>query len=377
MKGLLLRLSAVDAGAEAAVRVIAYFDALVERGTTVAELLRATAALAECPAGLHRAGEEPVRRAPGGAPLPATGQVTASGSVELGPGAGRVWLERAGGPGPLDDLVLERFAISARLLTRPERRTPAPHLADPALVELVLSGREAPEDRARALRLLGLDLPTPVRVVAVATDGADAGAAAVALVSRGRPLRAVRVAVIGGLAAMILQPRDGAAVVVPDLRAALADRTTERGTGTTGGLRIGVGAAVPGLEARTSWLQAQLAVRFAVPERAEDAVVDHGALGSSALLAEIPADRLRAQPDVLVLEAMAATPAGALDVATLEVFCRTGSLRQAAASLHLHHSSVAARLAHVEDALGWRLDEPDARFRARLALLARRLAATS
>jgi hypothetical protein len=87
-----------------------------------------------------------------------------------------------------------------------------------------------------------------------------------------------------------------------------------------------------------------------------------------ALLAEVPPERLRAQPDVAALDALAAT-----DVAALAAFCRTGSLRKAAAVLHLHHSSVAARLAHVEKELGWRLDEPDDRFRARFALLARRL----
>jgi DNA-binding transcriptional LysR family regulator len=84
--------------------------------------------------------------------------------------------------------------------------------------------------------------------------------------------------------------------------------------------------------------------------------------------------RLRAQGDVKALDVLAATSTGAADVAALEAFCRTGSLRQAAVTLHRHHSSVAARLAHVEDALGWRLDEPGDRFRARLALLARRLA---
>jgi PucR C-terminal helix-turn-helix domain len=58
-------------------------------------------------------------------------------------------------------------------------------------------------------------------------------------------------------------------------------------------------------------------------------------------------------------------------VATLEAFCRTGSLSQAAVAPHRHDSSVAGRLAHIEDALDWRLDELGDRFRARLA---RRLA---
>lgn len=366
MRGLLLRLSTMDADAEAAVRIIAYFDALIEQRATLAQLTRAAAALAQCPAGLERAGTG-LRFDPNGAPDPPGAD--ASGSVELGDG-GRVWLERPGPPGPLDDLVCERFAISARLLGDRERRTPAPHLADPALVELVLAQREAPEDRSRALRLLGLDLGRPVRVVAVAADGRDPGAEAVALVTRGRPVRAVRVAVVGDMAAVLLQPRDGPASVVADLRAALDERTRERGwAGTV--LRVGVGAAVPGLDSRTSWTQARLALRFA---GREGQLVDHDALGSLALLAQVPTHVLRADPDVLALDALAATPGGASDLATLEAFCHTGSLRSAAATLHLHHSSVAARLAHVEDALGWRLDDPQSRFRARLALLARRLA---
>jgi DNA-binding PucR family transcriptional regulator len=49
-------------------------------------------------------------------------------------------------------------------------------------------------------------------------------------------------------------------------------------------------------------------------------------------------------------------------------------VRQAAGELHLHHSSVAARLTHVEKELGWRLRDPQDRFRAQLALYALRLA---
>ncbi|HWN33871.1 MAG TPA: helix-turn-helix domain-containing protein [Pseudonocardia sp.] len=137
-----------------------------------------------------------------------------------------------------------------------------------------------------------------------------------------------------------------------------------------------LGGAAPPLEARRSWLQARLALRFAAPGAAE-AFVDHDALGTLALLAEVPAQRLRTDPDVLALDALAATRAGAQDVAALDAFCRTGSLRQAAAELHLHHSSVAARLARVEQAVGWGLDNPGDRFRARLALVARRLAGSA
>jgi DNA-binding PucR family transcriptional regulator len=44
--------------------------------------------------------------------------------------------------------------------------------------------------------------------------------------------------------------------------------------------------------------------------------------------------------------------------------------------LHLHHSSVAARLARIEEDMDWHLEVPRDRFRAQFALLARRLAHT-
>lgn len=370
VKGLLLRLSGLDADAEAAVRVIAYFDALVEHRATAEALIRATAGLGECGCGFETPDGRVLRFGPDGQPL--TGPAgTPSTSAESA--AGRLWLERPSGPTPLDELVVERATIAARILVAPARRTVAPDLADPALVELVLSGREAAADRTRALRLLGLATDLPVRVIALADGrGHNPGAEAVALVARGRPIRSVRVAVIGGVAAMLLQRNDRTGSPAADLRAALRARAEEQQPSP--GVRVGIGGNVDGLAAETSWDQARLALRFALPDGPDAAVVDHDALGPLALLAEIPTERLRTQPDVLALTALASTDSGALDVAALDAFCRTGSLRQAAAALYLHHSSVAARLAHVEDALGWHLDEPGDRFRAQLALWARRLA---
>ncbi|MBW0092460.1 helix-turn-helix domain-containing protein [Pseudonocardia sp. KRD-184] len=340
MEGLLLRLSAVDADAEAAVRVIAWFDALVERGASLNALVRATAALAECPAALVRPGEVDLRWGPDGRPVV---QDAPSGEVAL-PGGGSVRLERGGPPGLFDELVLERFALSARLLGAVPA---APHLADPALVELVLSTREAEEDRSRALHLLGLRPGRPLRVAAL-EPGADLRALAT------EAGHAVRAAEVGGVVAALLQARGGT-VAVDALRAALG-----------GGPRGGLGGAVAALDAGTSWRQARLALRFA---DAPGELVDHDALGAPALLAEVPPAVLAAHPDVV---ALAALPA--LDLATLDAFCRTGSLRGAAAALHLHHSSVAGRLAHVQTAVGWTLDDPGGRFRARCALLAHRLA---
>jgi hypothetical protein len=360
MKGLLLRLSALDADAAAALRVIAHFEALLGAGRRLdaGSLVRSTAGLAECPAGLEVGGRV-VRFGPAGG-LPAEPLGAVSGSAEFAPG-GRVWLERPGAPDPLDDLVLEWLAIAAGVVHGSREQDFAPsQVADPALVERVLSEREAVEDRARALRLLGLAPELPLRVVAVA------GASSVAVLGRRELRPGVRVAAVGPLA-VALAP--GAASSADELRTVVRDQGAQ-------GVRIGVGGSVPALDAAVSWAQARLALRFAVDVAGlpDEAVVDHDALGPVALLADIPVDRLRAQPDVRALVGLAEGRGGPAALAALTAFLRTGSLRHAAADLHLHHSSVAARLSGVENALGHRLSDPQDRFRAQLALYALRLA---
>lgn len=363
VKGLMLRLSALDADATTALRVIAHFEALLGTSFDAAVLVRSTAGLAECPAGLETADGRTVRFAPDGGELPAVPGAV-SESTRLTP-AGRVWLERPGEPGPLDELVVEWMAIAAQvLLGRPQSASqqqppPQPHVADPALAELVLSAREAVEDRARALRLLGLAPDRPLRVLVASIAGPvtvalvrDSGLAAIAT---------VRVTALGEYGVALVQRHEGTASIPsppPDLRDAVLPP----------GLRIGIGGGVAALDAGTSWAQARVALRF-TSDLAHEAVVAHDDLGTVALLADIPVDRLRAQPDVQALGGLTGE-----SLAALAAFCRTGSLRQAAAELHLHHSSVAGRLAHVEKALGRPLTGPEDRFRAQLALYALRLA---
>jgi hypothetical protein len=384
VKGLLLRLSALDADAATAVRVIAHFEALLGSGPDPEVLARSTAGLAGCAVGLALPDGRVARFGPDGAALKGAPEHV-SGRAELEP-AGHVWLERPGPPGPFDELVLEWTAITAQVLAGRPRQVRVPWAADPALVELVLSGREDAPDRARALRLLGLAPEAPLRVVVVVVAGgrgADAGVEAVALLGRGALRGTVRVARVGSLGAVLVQrsacsaPQDDSSPAA-ELRAALAerlrDRRTARVAGPGGGVRVGVGGMADPLDARASWAQARAALRFAVAGTPEEAVADHDELGPVALLADIPVERLRAQPGVRRLGELARGGQGGELLAALGAFCRTGTLRQAAAELHLHHSSVAARLTRVEKELGWRLREPQDRFRAQLSLYALRLA---
>ncbi|PTR25745.1 PucR-like helix-turn-helix protein [Rhodococcus sp. OK519] len=365
MDRLLAQLSSLDAGAEAAVRVVAAFDRLMESRAPVGALTRATAGLAKCPAGISRPGHAVVRYAPNGDRLDEFyPDVSPS---QRSAGGISVWLERSGLPHDLDDLLLERFALAARaLIPRPNGLEPR-DIADPALVEVLIAGTHCPEDRARAIKLLGLDPNRPVRVVAVATTGGqDPEGAAAALVSRRPSTVGPRVVTVGPLAAVLLQPRSDPAVVVSGLREVLSENTFARHT------LAGVGTAVMPDQARQSWLEGKLALRFAEAGTAS-AVVDHDELGAIALLADIPSARLAANPDVLALVELTATDSGRMDLEAVEALCRTGSLRQAAASLHMHHSTVATRISRAELKLGWDLNAYSGTLRVSIALHALKL----
>src|SRR3954452_9418266 len=160
MRTLLLRLSALDAEAEGAVRVIAVFDALVSQHAGLGRLARVTAQLAEGPVRISdRAGGELLRCAPGGRRR--HGERPPWARVHPVDGGGEVWLERAGEALALDDIVGERFAAAAGIVRGMQVPT-GPRLGDPALVELALSqSAEAPE-RSRALHLMGLSPATQV-----------------------------------------------------------------------------------------------------------------------------------------------------------------------------------------------------------------------
>ena len=315
MEGLLLRLSALDADAENAVRVIGFFDRLIANHASLDTVVQATRQLAECPAGIHSAARGITVGGP--APAKAAQRELEDGTV--------VWLHRDGTSLPLDEMLLERFAIAVAVLLD-HARLPLPSLGDPALVELALSGSAGEADRSRALHLLELKPTTKIRVLAV--DGTPAGLTA--------PLGELH------------------AVLVPG-----EEIPKQQG-------RTGVSPKVAAIEAPEAWSQARTALRFATtetPVRYED-------LGAQVMLAALPAAEIADHPDVRALDRLAEDPQLLTILAAVSA---TSSIRQAASSIHRHHSSLAARLTHAEETLGFPLDTPDGRFRLRLALVLRQL----
>jgi hypothetical protein len=158
MEALAERLSQLDSQAEGALRVVMFYDTLIQRRVDLPALARASAGLAECVTGiqLHGTGQT-IRMSPDGRPAPAPPPPSTSTTTPITldqEEIGTVWLERPGQPGRLDDLLLDRLAIAAAAVL--ERYGPArTTMADPALVELVISADADQAASARALRLLG------------------------------------------------------------------------------------------------------------------------------------------------------------------------------------------------------------------------------
>ncbi|TDC49961.1 PucR family transcriptional regulator, partial [Actinomadura sp. KC345] len=241
-------------------------------------------------------------------------------------------------PVPLDEVLLDRLALAAAAVV--ERHGPArTTMADPALVELVIGAGGDEADRARALRLLGFDADLPVRVAAV-RSGRPLDQVA-RLICPARPVKAAPLADVGAVLATVIHP-----------------------AGFPPGVRAGIGAA--GSPDR-SWRQARVSLRFTTPR---EPVVRYADLGALALLADVPPDAARDNPDVAAIARVSGDPR---DLETLDAYCATGSLRRAADLLHMHHSSVSRRIEQIGKALGIELTEPTGLTRARIALAAWRL----
>lgn len=359
------RLRELGADPDAVLRLIRYFDGFDESDTNADTVIRAAALLAECPAAASWPSGTVIRYDAAGRPLPAVMPPPEA------TGEPAVWLERTGAAHALDAVLVDRLRHCLRVVAVRGSAAAPTGLDDPALLEVVLSEKQRREDRVRAMRLLGIDPAQPTRVLAVSGPGA---AEAVRIIgARGR---VVRSAVIGATTAVLIQDRETGRELSDVLNSAVVQEfpASRRGAG---GPWVGMGERLPAYAAATSWEQARRALRFASSTWHGRRVVAYERLGSLALLGELPVQRLLGTSDVLRVNAFAATEAGALAVDTLEAFCVFGSLRRTAAELHLHHSTVAARIAQVEAVMGWDVDEALDRFMATLALMVRRIALSS
>ena len=335
MQGLVWRLKALDPEASESLKVIAYFDALVDGHASAQVLLSGAAVLSGCPAGYVTDGNT-VR-------VDASGTKTAVGPPAPGepdggwPGhafgdGGRVWIERSGPAFANDEMILERVAIALGISF--DRTSPV--AASRRAVETLLDGSAPLDRRMDAAAMLHLARQTSYRVVAVPVSADLAGPSAVIYTAVG-PVRA----------------------------AVLRFSTEERADAPNAqpGSTAGVGLAMTPESLHRSWATALLALRLTSPRHPRQLADD---LGSLLVFAEAADASSYETPDLTALKRLLRSQPKAL--ALLESIAETTSLRAVAEEIGLHHSSVQTRAAEYSAALGFDIRTAAGRVRLSLVL---------
>ena len=311
-----------------ALRVIAHFDGLLSRGASTAAVLRATAALADTTVGLHESTTGRTTRVDAGgqpAPEPPSAPTPSWTRVAIGRAqAASVWLERDTGPGPLDQLILERCAqaLRARLPSVDEQ------LSAQDLVRIACDPEVTERERTDALTALKITGPatvvvTPPALVPTAPARMLAGGSWVALLPSGAEPASV----------INLAGRAGSAVV------------------TDGDIVRGHHNAVRALA---------LAVH---PRLGGPSHVQFEQLGGlAAIAAALTPSAAASTEEVMTLERLRLRRPWV--PATLFRLWTEPSLRQAAKALHVHHSTLQDRVMWLEAELHYSPSSPDGRVRA-------------
>lgn len=325
MQELVGRLTAVDAEATETLKVIAYFDALINGHATTEVLLRGAAILSGCPAGQSVGGK--------------TMRVDATGARSAGvPGdwpsrsfsdGGIAWIERSGAAHANDEMILERLAIALGIAY--ERTSPA--AASRRALETIIDAQATAEARSDAARRLRLDTHARYRIVA--TTGPDSGVPSVVVGTAHGPVRAV-----------------------------LASETPPPD-------RAGIGIAMTAVSLPQSWASALIALRLSSEREPVIHADDLGALLPLAAAADSTPHDI---PDVAALTDLVDAHPGAERL--LDAIAATDSLRAAGVETRLHHSTVQTRAGQYSEALGFDIRSPRGRVRLSLALWVHRLATT-
>lgn len=330
MRDLIGKLEVVDDDTASALRVIDHFDRLVDERTSTAAVVRAAAALAGSPAGLHDAARGLVKRfAADGRAL--AGEAEGGWRHEPIPGqpGSWLWLERTGGDGPLDALILERAARALQALS-----TGSSDPSTSGLVRIACDPDATDADRRDAVARLGLSGPVTV------------------VLSTSAHLRATLISTVGALVVALLP----GTTTIPE------------------GVRAGSAVAPDPLQLPAALEQARTALRLAADVGGlAPAMVRYDDLGALAVIAErISADEAAGVDDVRRLDELLAGHPWVVD--TLHAVLDQPSLRQSAAMLHVHHSTLQERLTWLAGQLGYAPTKGRGRQRAAVTLLLWRVA---
>ncbi|MEV5069596.1 hypothetical protein MRBLMI12_001172 [Microbacterium sp. LMI12-1-1.1] len=328
MRELIGRIAVTDDDAATALRVIAHFDDLADRGASSSTLLRAAAGLAHAPVGMHHGGTaRTVRVDPPGATTSPSGLPDSSWPREVvdRSRAISIWLERSGAPGPLDQLILERCAQALRVSLGAGGR--AASLDE--LMQVVCDPQASEPERSDALEKLGVGEPTIVHSASarVTADGPTAQV-------------------------------DGAWVVLTPAGHSVRGRRPDT--------RIGSASVHKG-DVPTALVNARVAEALSVhPVHGGPSWVVFEELGALADIAgAITPEMARDSSEVRTLELLRAERPWVPQV--IQQLAAGATLRAAAQATHVHHSTMQDREAWLEIKLGYQLRTPPGRERATAA----------
>ncbi|WP_457962316.1 hypothetical protein M1E17_12125 [Arthrobacter sp. D1-29] len=348
MQGLVWRLKALDPEASESLKVIAYFDALVDGHASAQVLLSGAAVLSGCPAGYASDGSTVRVDASGtktDAGAPAPGAPDGGWPWHAFGDGGRVWIERPGPAFANDEMILERVAIALGISL--DRTSPV--AASRRAVETLLDAAASLDRRMDAAAMLHLDRHTSYRVVAVPASTELAGPRTVVYTAVGP----VRAAVLRFSATELAEGRNSA----PNTARNTPDASP-----------AGIGLAMTPESLHRSWATALLALRLTSPRHPRQLADD---LGSLLVFAEAADASSYETPDLTALKRLVKQQPKALGL--LESVACANSLRAVADEAGLHHSSVQARAADFSAELNFDVRTALGRVRLSLALALYRL----
>ncbi|WP_234036582.1 helix-turn-helix domain-containing protein [Rhodococcus sp. P-2] len=354
MQGLMYRLAELDADSAGLVRVIDYFDSLVRHGADTASLLRASAQLADCVVGIeiveHGRSKKNLRRCdPRGrwSPEPQLPPSMARDIAVDDEVLGTVWIERPGTSLPLDEMLVDRMALTAAIILQPRR---LPTVAEHSRNLLF------PMDELAVLTScagLGIEPHTPVRVVATKAVSDTADSSARLVISQDcTPGKAAGIEADGEYLNLVA----GSFAPTPELSEAALSSS----------VRAGISLAAAASEVHTIVATARFARTQASATTPIVNADDLGALNLLAPGARIDHSRI---PDLVLAKEIGSTKQGFELLETLRTYLRSGTLRAAADAMHLHHSSVAHRLSKLSQHVGFHVDTLENRARATAMML--------
>ncbi|MFE5874110.1 helix-turn-helix domain-containing protein [Rhodococcus sp. NPDC056506] len=353
MQGLMYRLAELDSDSAGLVRVIDYFDTLVRHGADTASLMRASAQLADCVVGIEivehgnkkssRRCDPRGRWSPESCLAPSiTREIAVDDDV-----LGRVWIERPGANLPLDEMLVDRMALTASIILQPRRLpTEAEHTRNLLF----------PMDELTVLTScagLGIEPGAPVRVVVSTVSSGAANSTARLTISRDCiPGKAIRIEADGEYLDIV---KDSFTPTTELSEAALASS-----------IRAGISLAAAASEMHTIISTA----RFAHTQTSVTTpIVNADSFGALNLLAPGSHIDHTKIPDLVLARRIGDTKQGSELLETLRTYLRSGTLRATADTMHLHHSSVAHRLSKLSQHVEFHVDTVENRARATAMML--------